>query len=1058
MQRGAHRSSALDARARLLPGLALILSSLGAPGLAAAQATGSIRGNVTEAGTGRPLQGVQVTVRDGQRGTMSDARGQFVILNVPIGEAMVRVESIGFRPAEQTVTVQAGEAAAVTFELAQSAVNLDEIVITGVPGEATKRTLGNSVSGINAEQITDAAPVSNVQQLLQGRAPGVTLISSSGVVGGSSRIRVRGASSLEAGNEPVVFIDGVRVQAGTAATMGATGNTSQGISLLETLNPSDIESMELIKGPAAATLYGAEAATGVIQIITKKGRPTQGLQWSANFEYGRVDWAEDRVTNYWLCPNAADNHPLGDRSGDPGCSVFSGSEALPDRLLVDQPFDMDARSPAVYRQLEDLGLSTTDWECRYTETCQPAPIRTGDSWNTNLSVRGGGESYNFYLSGERNSEEGTLHNNSNRRTSGRANFGFVPSQKLNFSANVGYSVSDIQLPLSDNSSSSVLRNAFRGQAGGAASQYLPGYRGFHPEFANEYDRTQHFERLTAGITTSYTPFTWWQNRLTVGLDRNDWENREFYPIDRTGLGHWGANNSIGAIRYRLPVNHIWTVDYAGTLTTNLSENWSSGFSAGMQLTKRRNEVFILEGEGLVASNLNLVGAAALTTSDQEFEEQTSLGFFVQEQVGWRDRLYATAAVRVDDNSAFGRDFSLVVYPKASLSYVISEEDFFNVGWIDELKLRGAWGQAGNAPEPFSADRTYEAEQGVVDNIPVSRIQTDEYGNADLKAETGQEIELGFDAGLLGGRVGADFTFYHKTTKDALLAVDAPPSSGWQGDYLLNIGEVRNSGIELALDVSAIRTRNIQWDITASLATNSNELVTFGRDDDGNPTLPEVRFGPFIDTQRHREGYPLGGFWAQDVQRDANGVPVLDENGAAIITPCVWPETTPDDCTEEYVGPMLPTRQLGLTNTLTLFDNLRFYVFADYQGGHYQWCAICSVRTRIDRNTPEINDPDLTPEQFAYLNSLQTREYIYPADFIKLREASLTYTLPPMFTQRLGIQRASLTLSGRNLWMWTKYEGLSDPEVTFTSTSQFEMADYGSIPMQRRLLMSMSFNF
>jgi hypothetical protein len=197
---------------------------------------------------------------------------------------------------------------------------------------------------------------------------------------------------------------------------------------------------------------------------------------------------------------------------------------------------------------------------------------------------------------------------------------------------------------------------------------------------------------------------------------------------------------------------------------------------------------------------------------------------------------------------------------------------------------------------------------------------------------------------------------------------------------------------------------------------------------------------------------------QDVQRDANGVPVLDENGAAIITPCVWPETTPDDCTEEYVGPMLPTRQLGLTNTLTLFDNLRFYVFADYQGGHYQWCAICSVRTRIDRNTPEINDPDLTPEQFAYLNSLQTREYIYPADFIKLREASLTYTLPPMFTQRLGIQRASLTLSGRNLWMWTKYEGLSDPEVTFTSTSQFEMADYGSIPMQRRLLMSMSFNF
>jgi outer membrane receptor protein involved in Fe transport len=669
-------------------------------------------------------------------------------------------------------------------------------------------------------------------------------------------------------------------------------------------------------------------------------------------------------------------------------------------------------------------------------------------------VRGGGDSYNFFLSADRLDEQGTFFNNFNRRTAGRANFGFVPSQQVNFNVNVGYSQTRTAIPLSDNSSNSVLRNAYRGQAGGPASQYLPGYRNFHPEFANAYDRVQKFERFIIGLTANYNPFSWWQNRLTVGLDRNDRENRHFWPIDQTGLAPHGATAATGTISYQFPLSHFWTVDYAGTLSTRFAENWSSALSAGMQLNKRRNENFTVSGEGLVANNLNLISAAAQRSSGQTFSEQTSLGFFVQEQVGWRDRLYATAAVRIDDNSAFGDEFSLVVYPKASLSYVISDEDFFNIGFVDDLKLRFAWGQAGNSPAPFAADRTYGTARAIIGDEPVNRLVTSAYGNPNLKAETGQEFELGFDASLLRGRLGADFTFYHKSTKDALLNVNVPPSSGWTGTYLQNVGEIRNVGVELSLDAQIIRSRLLQWNATAAIASNQNKLISFGRDAQGNPILNEQRFGPFIATQRHREGYPLGGFWSQDVQRDAAGNPVLTPAGAAIVPTCSWP----DNCSEEYVGPMLPTRQLGLTNTVTVANNLRLYLFTDYQGGNYQWCAICSVRTRIDLNTKEINDPNLTREQNAVLRSLQTKTYIYPADFIKLREASLTYTLPTEFASRLGFRRASITASGRNLWMWTKYGGLSDPEVTFTSTSEFEMADYGSIPMQRRLLVSMNFNF
>jgi hypothetical protein len=239
-------------------------------------------------------------------------------------------------------------------------------------------------------------------------------------------------------------------------------------------------------------------------------------------------------------------------------------------------------------------------------------------------------------------------------------------------------------------------------------------------------------------------------------------------------------------------------------------------------------------------------------------------------------------------------------------------------------------------------------------------------------------------------------------------------------------------------------------------------------------LLETQFGEFVATQRHREGYPLGGFWSTDVQRDAAGVPILTASGAATPVTCVWNKADPTKvCNEKYVGPALPTRTLGLTNTFRILNNLQVYAFAEYQGGHYQWCAICSVRTRLDLNTAIINDPRLFvghPEyqswgryERARLLSLQTVDFIYPADFIKLREVSATYTIPSRFSSRAGFSRAAVTVSGRNLAMWTKYDaiddgGSQDPEVNFTSTSNFNSTDYGAIPMQRQVRVSFNFNF
>ncbi|HEX6939850.1 MAG TPA: SusC/RagA family TonB-linked outer membrane protein [Longimicrobiales bacterium] len=1048
-------------------GLAVVLAGLALAGAApvAAQSTGTVTGRVVDAGTQQPLAGAQVTVGGTQLGALANENGTFLIRNVPAGVRTIRAQMIGYASHDVEVTVVAGQTATADFALSASAIGLDEIVVTGTAGRGqARRTLGNSVSAVNAAEVAEVAPITNVRQLLQGRTPGLTMVNTTGVVGGGARIRIRGSGSLNAGNEPVVYVDGVRVQSGQLRTQS---NTAQPVNLLEAFNPNDIESIEVIKGPAAATLYGAEAAAGVIQIITKKGRPSEGLQWTANFEYGEVSWDPDKqITTYWLCTDDR----MADLDRNPGCAVFDPSQPLEERLLVDVPLDPSRRSAGVKYQYEQNGW-TEDYPCLYPEQepCVPDPLRTGTLRNTNISVRGGGESYNFYLSGEKSDQDGTFHNNYNNRIGGRANFGFVPSPKANFNVNVGYAQLGQQLPLSDNSSNSVLRNAYRGQAGGPSGTYLPGFRGYHPEFSNKYSRFLEHERLTLGMTAQYNPFAWWQNRLTVGLDRRETQNTNGNPIDRTGRVLYGGADSLGTIEIDTDRVWLWTVDYAGTLTYDLNTDWTSAFSAGMQMTRRRAESYTVAGTGFITDSMNLVSAAASRNAGQGFSEQTSLGFYVQEQVGWKNRVFVTGAVRVDDNSAFGRDFSLVVYPKASVSWVVSEEDFFNVPWIDQLKLRGAWGRAGNAPAPFSADRTYEASRAVVADQAVSTITPDAYGNSNLKAETGDEIELGFETSIFGGKAGLDFTFYNKTTRDALIAVSDPPSSGWTGTHLINVGEINNKGLELAITATPVQRDNVVWDVIASISTNSNKLVSWGRNENGDPVLYEDRFGDFLSVQRHREGYPLGGYWATDVQRDENGLPILDEDGNAILEEC--PSWKPEDranCKEEFVGSPFPTRLVGLTNTITLFGNLQLYAFLDYQGGHYQWCAICSVRTRTDRNSKEINDPRLDPSHPEYetwgkyeravLLSEQTKRYIMPADFIKLREASLTYTIPTQFSQRFGFSRAAVTLSGRNLWIWTKYKGNADPEVAFTGDAAFGTSDYGSIPMQRQWTIGLSLNF
>jgi TonB-dependent starch-binding outer membrane protein SusC len=990
---------------------------------------GTVRGTVVETGSLRPLSGAQVSIPGTTRGTLTNARGEFLLTAVPTGSQRVRAAMIGFTAGEQQVSVVADGTATVSFQLSPTAVELDEVVVTGTAGGTQRRALGNVVNSVNAAQVTEAAPIRSAAELLQGRAPGLTLMQPSGTPGTSTNIRIRGAGSLSAGNQPVFYVDGVRITAGGQSGFSVSG---QSTSALDAINPDDIESIEVIKGPAAATLYGADAAAGVIQIITKRGqRGQQSVRFTGRVETGQSTWGGRLPDQYGFCTPARIRQA---NTIQAGTGVFTAG-SYPGCVGI------DSLAPAEQRVLVSNLLRD-----------DPRAMRTGDVLSYTLSARGGGENYNFYVSGDRDEEQGIFANSEFARNTGRANFSVFPSNNLDISVSASYARSNTRLPNNDNSSWGILRNTWRSPAGRQGT-FEQGFLGLAPDQINIYDNRTRAERALFGSTVNYRPTEWFRNRLNLGLDWNQRLNTLFFPIDRGSPAAYGTTNARGIINQFAPNTRNWTVDYAGTVALPLNTEVSSETSFGMQLNAYRFESLQANGTGLLSNAVRLFSNAEERVAFESFSEQNSVGFFVQQQMGWRNRLFVTGALRFDDNSAFGSQFNRVVYPKAQLSWVVSEEPFFGVGAVDQLRLRGAWGRAGNAPSPFAADRTWGTSNVVLEDGSIAGgLSASAFGNPELRAETGQELELGFDASILNDRLGVEFTYYNQQTRDALLNVPVAPSSGFTGSQLQNVGEIRNSGIEISFFGSPISLPRVVWDARVGFSTNNNRLVSFG----GTREEP-IPVG-FRGSQRHAEGYPLGHYWGIPVARDANG--------ELILTPQGWAALSSDSV---FVGSSVPTREASMTNTITIMRNLSLYTFMDYKGGHYLFNMGGQTAESDGVSWHAVNPARLEPgctstacqqarEEWRIRQSDSNMMFFERADFVKLRELSLTYRVPTTVTQRIGTGAGlSLTFAGRNLHTWTGYSGV-DPEVNISGDADFTRADYMSVPPTRRWIATVNVNF
>jgi hypothetical protein len=479
-------------------------------------------------------------------------------------------------------------------------------------------------------------------------------------------------------------------------------------------------------------------------------------------------------------------------------------------------------------------------------------------------------------------------------------------------------------------------------------------------------------------------------------------------------------------------------------------------SFGVQAVSRKFETLSATGTGLGAPDITLISAAASTVGGNAFSENKSVGYFVQEQIGWRDRLFVTAAVRADDNSSFGESFDWIYYPKLGLSWVASEEPFleglFDAARVSSFKLRGAWGEAGQAPAPFSATQIYTVDRAVrSDGTVVSALRPSSFGNPDLVAERGREVELGFDAGLFDDRLGVELTYYNKRMEDVIISASAPGSSGFASTFygatsgiLRNLGETLNTGFEVLLTARPITRPRLSWEANLSLATNDNELVEFG-DARTDMVVPGQSYGSM---QRHREGYPIAGYWFRLPARDAQGNPIP-----------LTATTVQLEDVETFVGPAVPTREISFANTVTFLGDFRVFVLLDHKGGHYLWNYKEYNRCASNNNCARVNDPALAdhPDRPIWLATNAQGYWIEKADFVKLRDVSLTYTIPSRFLQTLPVAGATVTVAGHNLAQWTDYSGL-DPEVNGYGNRQFGRADVYPVPMLRRWSAAVNVSF
>jgi|GEM_PF-2647429 len=970
-------------------GMALVALVILVSMTAAQQISGTVRGKVTDASTKEGLVGANVIVLGTTRGTATDVEGNFS-LSLPPGQYNLEVRILGYTKKAQSVTLGAGQSLELQYALQQDVLKMDEVVVTGTGGlAASKARLGNSIGTISTESLQKAS-ITNIQQVLDGKTTGVQILNSSGMAGTNSIIQLRGVGSITGNNSPLIIVDGVRMtQVNTWAndgnnTSGGTydGRGGQVVGTLNLINPSDIDHVEILKGASAATLYGSDAANGVIQIFTKSGAGiAPGV---TKFQY---------VTEYKM----ADWSIYNDRFSRAAKEVVSAN--------------------------------------------------AGVTNSNQFSISGAGAAYRFYTAASFSDAQTGLMYNRNMNRDFKTNFTYFIDDANQLKVGAGYARDDVQRPDADNSTWSPWFHALYKHDSIAANQEWRNpndgrlFRDVNifDKYKINYSNKRYSGNAEYGLKLPY------RHNLEVRLG---YENLVSQQVVQRNAGFVLSPAGLRLFDDRTVAAYNGQVILSGNY--NLADQIIADVSYGVDYYKTTND-FLSNSSTTFTAGADQKQEDGDPTTFAPFEAHTSFSsgsMFVQSQFDVYKTLFLTLGGRVDKSSAFGSEAKPQFYPKASASYLLPVQSLNP--YVSLAKVRGSYGKAGRQPDVGAALIALRKEALNAANQSFVFLRP---GNPQLKPAVTTEFEVGGDLAFLDNRLGVEVTYYRQHTVDDLFAVETKPSDGYGNRIqMLNVGEVESKGFEIAVFGTPILTDQIRLDSRLNITTVDNKVL-----DDGGFPFSKTPFGALV-ILRVEKGHSIPEFYY--------GKQVFDQYGNYTVGP------------PEFRGQVIPTLTGNFTSTLTLFREVT--VSFNFVGatGH----KILNL-TREAQRLAGFYDGEFTPEvRAAFLaanakpNTQRTAEeiqavktywtlanrysdeFLEDGSYIKLRELSVSYSLPQSWTSTVGLKGVDLTASAYNVFAITKYEGF-DPEVSVGGASVLHRgSDSQSIPNPRFISLRTSISF
>lgn len=994
----------MSAVSRWMALLALVLVAI--PSGALAQ-SGSVTGMVADATTGRPLTDAQVSLPALERGVLTNARGRYLLTGLPPGAHEVSVTRIGYTTQTQQVMVGPAETVVADFRLEEGAIGLDEIVVTGYQVSEVRADRTGATTGLLASEI-ELLPINTTEQVLQGLTAGVQVGATTGQPGSGLEVRVRGIGSIDASNQPLYIVDGVQIAADRAEDVDSYVSTSP----LSSINPRDIESIQVLKDAAATSIYGAQAANGVVLITTKRGieGPTE---WTFTTEFGQArsldtwdvvggpEWVELQMEAY------------ANRSEDTGGTRVDG----------------EAGAIAAFGSPSEVG--TYDW--------QSEVLRTGQLRNFSASTRGGSENTRFYISGAFNRQEGQLVKSSFDRMTFRANLDHRATERLSIVANVGLSNADQEGDIDGNCQNCAFWAApfmrptlpIYNEDGSFNQAIAPIPYNIAFQVYNE-DRLATTRQALGTVTGNYAITPRLNFRSLWGLDYRTRRETNYRPPEQQVIGNSGIEI------YREITN--WNTNQVLNYSTTLARSHDITVLAGAEYREELYETFSAQGTGFPSGLFRTLDLAAVPQGIGGSTGGFKLGsFFSRVQYGFEDRYLLSASVRRDGSSRFGSDFRWGTFYSASAGWNVIRESFMeDVTFLSDLSLRVSYGITGNSAIDDFASLTLFGQgvpgvTGLTGNSYLGQagLRPTQLGNDELTWEEARTVNVGLSWEALNGRLYGAFDAFRTNNENLLLEAFLPIDAGFDA-VTQNVGTVRNQGLELELGAIPIQG-SFTWRSDFNISKVENKILELvgGLENIGDDI---------------RVGYPVeihwGARWAG--VNPADGRPMWYD---AAGNP-TYRVTAAD---EQVLGSPLPDYEGGWRNSLS-YQGVRLDVFLQFALGQDvqdsqldNLLDVASTRGLWTGIRDRWQQPgDVTDIPRLYTNSAQpgtsswttfSDRFLYDGSYVRLKSTTLSYDLPPDVAQRIRLNGARIYVQGQNLWTKTEFLGI-DPEVQGASGNTY----------------------